>query len=64
MEEKQVSIVYTNYKGNTSLRRIIPKEVLFASNEWHKEKQWLLIAFDVDKQADRTFALKDVRAWF
>lgn len=64
MEDKQISIIYTNYKGKTSLRKIIPESVIFSSNKWHKEKQWLLVAYDVDKKADRTFAMKDIRCIF
>lgn len=61
---KIVTIVYTNYKGNTAIRKILPKDILFGHNEWHKEDQWLMIAYDVEKKADRTFALKDIKAWF
>ena len=59
-----VSIVYTNYRGETSVRRIIPKRVWFGSTEWHPEEQWLLDAIDVEKEAERSFAMKDIRAWF
>lgn len=52
-------ISYTNYRGETSVRRIIPKSVRFGSTEWHPEPQWLLLAWDDDKQVDREFALKD-----
>ena len=64
MEKKEISIIYTNYKGKTALRKIVPKEIIFSSNEWHKEEQWLLIAFDINKKADRTFAMKDIRCIF
>lgn len=65
MNEKQVvTILYTNYKGKTALRRIIPKSIMYAHNEWHTEDQWLMLAFDVEKNADRTFALKDIKAWY
>lgn len=65
MSERQVvSIVYTNYKGTTGVRRIMPKEIFYGSNEWHKEEQWLLLATDTDKGEDRTFAVKDIRCWF
>lgn len=63
MENKIVEIVYTNWKGITSTRHIIPIEIFFGSTEWHKEEQWLLNAFDVDKQANRAFALKDIKSW-
>ena len=64
MEEKEVRILYTNWRGETAVRRILPKEIIFSSNEWHKEKQWLLIAQDLDKEAERSFAMKDIRSWF
>jgi predicted DNA-binding transcriptional regulator YafY len=62
-KNKTVSILYTNWKGETSYRNIIPKTIEFKSTEWHKEEQWILNAFDIDKQSDRGFALKDIREW-
>ena len=60
---KEVKILYTNWKGETSVRSIVPKELFFGSSEWHKEDQWLLRADDLDEKAKRTFALKDIKAW-
>lgn len=62
-EEKKVKIVYTNYKGETGERHILPKSIYFDSNEWHKEPQWLLEAYDTEKNAMRTFAMKDIASW-
>ena len=61
--EKQVTIVYTNYKGVTGTRKIVPIEILFGHTDWHKEDQWLLRAFDIQKNAERTFAVKDIKSW-
>ncbi len=61
--EKIVTIVYTNYKGVTATREILPIEIFFGHTDWHKEDQWLLHAFDIGKQAERTFAIKDIKAW-
>ena len=63
-DKATVSIVYTNYRGETGLRRIIPKRIWFGGTDWHPEEQWLLDAYDVKKKADRSFAMKDIRAWF
>ncbi|WP_336801783.1 hypothetical protein [Kaistia sp. MMO-174] len=52
-----VEVLYTNWRGVTGVRSIIPKSVWYGSTEWHPEPQWLLRAFDVEKQADRDFAL-------
>ena len=62
--QKMVTILYTNYKGRTSLRRIIPMSLEYASSQWHKEEQWLMKAYDVDKKAERDFAVKDIKAWY
>lgn len=61
--EKTVKIVYTNYKGVTAVRNIVPIEIFFGHNEWHTCDQWLMRALDVEKNAERTFALKDISSW-
>ena len=62
--EQEVRVVYTNWKGVTAIRNIIPVRIYFGNNEWHSESQWLLEALDLDRKAIRTFAMKDIRAWF
>jgi len=58
-----VEIGYRNYRGEVSIRCIVPQEIYFGSNEWHPEKQWLLRALDLEKDAQRSFAMKDVLSW-
>lgn len=58
-EAVPVTLTYTNWRGETSERTITPKRVWFGATDWHPEPQWLLTAFDEEKQADRDFALKD-----
>jgi hypothetical protein len=58
-----VLIDYTNHRGERAIRRIIPVSIRYATSEWHTRPQWLLIAFDLDKRAHRSFALKDVHSW-
>ncbi|KXS55303.1 MAG: hypothetical protein AWU57_289 [Marinobacter sp. T13-3] len=53
------TLFYTNWKGETRLRRIIPESVRLDSTQWHPEPQYLIRALDVEKQAYRDFALKD-----
>ena len=62
-DERKIRIKYTNYRGETSERTIIPheRELRFGANQWHTTPQWLLPAFDVDKKEDREFALKDIQ---
>lgn len=60
---KSVTIFYTNYRGETGYRNIVPQKIWFGSTEWHKEEQWLLDAYDVEKAAIRNFAMKDIGEW-
>lgn len=53
---------YTNWRGETSVRHVIPKGIRYAATEWHPEPQWLLDAFDIDRAADRSFAFSGIRA--
>ena len=61
--EKVVEILYTNWKGETGIRKIIPKKIWFGRTKWHPEDQWLLHAVDVEKNEMRDFAMKDIRNW-
>ncbi len=61
LDGQDVTIVYTNYRGETAERKIRPIKIWFGKTEWHPEPQWLLDAFDYDKNAERSFALKDIK---
>lgn len=56
----ELKFTYTNYKGIKSERRVQPNNLWFGSTEYHKKKQWLLCAYDLDKEAFRDFALNDM----
>lgn len=61
-----VLIDYTNHAGVRQIREIIPQDwsgLQYGITQWHPEEQWLLNAYDVGKQAKRTFAMKDVHGW-
>lgn len=62
--EKGVNVLYTNWQGKTAIRRIVPIEVKWETSEWHPEPQWILDAWDIEKDARRSFAMKDIRSWF
>lgn len=63
VENKKVIIDYTNWKGERSLRTITPRMMYWGSTNYHQETQWLLNAFDVEKQVERTFAMRDIHSW-
>lgn len=55
-----LEMMYVNHRGEAALRRIVPVMVWHGATEWHKEPQWLLRAWDVDRQATRDFAMRDI----
>lgn len=60
MSERDITIGYTNYRGEYRQRRIRPLTIWFGATEWHEGKQWFLSALDLEKGSARYFALKDV----
>ncbi len=61
--ERHVRILYKNWKGEVGYRNIIPISIDYKFSEWHKETQWIMTAFDLDKMAERGFACKDIIEW-
>jgi hypothetical protein len=60
-----VRFKYTNYRGETSNRKVYPLSLYFGTSDVDKEygykiPQLLLKAYDLDKQAERTFAIDKV----
>lgn len=57
-----IQMEYTNYKGNKSIRKILPIRVYWGKTEYHPVEQLLLVANDIEK-GERTFAVKDISSW-
>lgn len=51
---------YTNYKGERSVRRIIPNRIEFGCTPKTSEPCWLLIGYDLDKKASRSFVMEHI----
>lgn len=51
---------YVNWKGIKSKRDVKVWNIYFGSTEFHSEQQWLMEAWDYDKQDVRIFAMKDM----
>lgn len=61
-DTKPIPMIYKNWRGETSIRYVVPQGPIFwGSTEWHQEPGWLFEAFDNEKQELRTFALKDAK---
>lgn len=52
-------VLYRNYRGEIAPRNIVPIKLWYGSSEHHPEPQWFLSALDLDKAAQRDFALRD-----
>lgn len=61
--KKTIKILYKNWKNETRYRLIEPISIEFKSTEWHPEEQWILNAIDIEKDAQRAFAIKDIIEW-
>jgi len=63
MTNKTLNFLYKNWQGKISERHVIPIKIWFSCTEYHKEEQWLMKALDIDKNAERDFALIDIIKW-
>ena len=62
-----VCIDYANWRGERAFRLVWPQQLWFGFNDGHPEPQWLLDAYDVEKDervsAIRTFAMNGIHSW-
>lgn len=59
-----IKVRYTNYRGETAVRTIVPLKFEFGKTDYHPHDQWLVVVWDVDRNAQRLYALKDISQWF
>lgn len=52
--------MYTNYRGERSVRTAQFFALVFKSTERHPEEQWILEGFCCDSNDSRDFALRDI----
>jgi hypothetical protein len=58
--DQALTFVYTNHRGETARRRVLPERIWFGSTDWYPAPQWLLEAFDLDRKAIRVFSLTGI----
>ena len=63
MQANPIKVRYTNYRGETAVRTIVPINFYFGKTEYHPEEQWLIRLWDVDRNAERIYALKEITEW-
>jgi hypothetical protein len=59
LQATPITFTYKNYRGEVATRTATPKAIWFGVTEWHPEPGWLMTAYDLEKAADRDFALAD-----
>lgn len=55
-----VEFLYKNHEEITETRVVIPSGLYFGVTEWHREKQFFLHGFCIDRRAFRYFAIRDI----
>ena len=59
-KDQIVEFKYINYKGEYSHRRVKIIAIEFTSTPYHQRSQFLLRGIDLDKEAERSFAMSDI----
>lgn len=62
-KEHPVKVRYVNWQGQEAVRTIIPLDIYWGKSEWHPEEQWILKVWDVEREAYREYAIKDIKEW-
>lgn len=58
----ELVILYRDYRGEIARYRVRPRGLFYAASAWHPEPQYHLRALDLDRDADRDFALAGILA--
>jgi hypothetical protein len=56
-----IQVVYTNWRGETRERRLVPISLWYGYTEQHGEPQYLLKALDCEDGREKDFALLGLR---
>lgn len=55
-----IKFKYVNWQGETGIRTVKPIKLWFGTTEFHPDNHWFLKAFDIDKDAERDYAIEDI----
>ena len=59
-DTSEATFWYKNYKGEESLRRVMPVSLWFGLSSYYSGRQWFLKCWDLEKKAERDFALVNI----
>lgn len=57
---KPLKIKYTNWRGETEERKIVPDSIYYGANKFHPQAGWLIGAIDTESGKHRTFSMRDM----
>lgn len=60
MELPSMKFYYRNYKGECGIRSVKEPVLYYGKTTHHPKMQWIMRAFDEDKQDFREFAVIDI----
>lgn len=58
--DRSIKVKYKNWKGETSIRIIIPEQIHYGHTAYHPQDQWLLDVWDIEKDAQRTYSMMNI----
>jgi 8-oxo-dGTP pyrophosphatase MutT (NUDIX family) len=58
---KSFEFEYTNYTGETRTKKVTPKSIRFGLISEISEPEWILEAFDLDKNENQNFVMKNIQ---
>lgn len=61
--DRQLIFHYRNFRGEAAYRRVRPLRIRFGTSEWHTEPQWLMLAYDLENDKEREFAMRDMKSF-
>src|SRR5262245_13884247 len=58
---REVQLYYTNWRGETRARRVVPIRMWFGKTDYHPEPGWMVKALDCEDGRVKDFALAGFR---
>jgi len=58
--KRPLKFFYRNWRGEYGYRTVMDPTMWYGSTEFHKDPQWIMRAYDVEKDAFRDFAVNDI----
>jgi len=57
---KFIRVIYTNWRQETKVRNILPIAIYWGSTNYYPIPQWIVKAYDKDRQDYRLYSLKNI----